>query len=61
MFGLLRVQVRVSLNLRGPVKLFNVYFLAVRKILKPAEFQTFKLKEKKVLSHNTAVLVQSCF
>jgi hypothetical protein len=31
--------------------------LEARKVLKPNEFQNFDLKEKKVLSHNTAMYV----
>jgi cytochrome-b5 reductase len=34
---------------------WKVYSNAPRKVLKPNEFQTFELKEKTILSHNTAI------
>ncbi|TVY53730.1 NADH-cytochrome b5 reductase 1 [Lachnellula cervina] len=41
--------------LLGGYKLFSNSCLGVQKVLKPAEFQDFELKEKTIISHNVAI------
>jgi hypothetical protein len=42
----------------NPATAFGIYlrlFLGIQKVLKPAEFQNFELKEKTIISHNVAM------
>ncbi|TVY94111.1 NADH-cytochrome b5 reductase [Lachnellula willkommii] len=41
--------------LLGGYKVFSNNYLGVQKVLKPAEFQNFELKEKTIISHNVAI------